>query len=393
MRPLIHSSFPLSILWLFCMSCTPSDPPSSTTEKQSIEISDCFQEVLRISLDDHDLAAFSPSRLFVKGVFGENDAYFVLYDNRLQECIVFNRNENRVEQIFAIPKPDGWGKPVLLEVVSLDSILYFEHEHQSLVVCNPDEVLITYTLKMDKEHHQQYQNIQHLYTFLRSIDGYIGFNAWIGYGQGGYDVDYDSLMDERNMVCFFKVQGDSVVSRDVPIKPFLRKTTFPVLKYLDNPSFEVNSQSREILVYHVTTDTIYTYHWDDERITKHVISGSDIELIPPKVPRKGDATEFTLMYESQERAFHFIHFDPSSGKYLRHLIKQFPESTVIGIPTLPEIRFLQVLNSRFEVEAEMELQESHAPGKRVGDGNYLRWFDDETRELVVYKFEWEPGDE
>lgn len=382
----------LAVCALLCsVACTQTTPSSDESEKQPIEISDCFNEVLRINLNDHDLGAFTPSNLLVKGVIEDSDTTFVLYDYSLKECLVYNKKNNKVERTFELPKHDGWERAHLLEVVSLDSILYFDHDHQSLVVCNTEEIKNTYYLKFEKEHHQPYQNIQHLHRFLRSIDGYIGFNTWIAYGDGGVDVDYDTYMDERDMVCFFKVQGDSLISRDIPIKPFLKKTTYPDVMYVDNPFFEVNSQKREILVFHQTTDTIYTYGWDDERIEKHVVSGSEIELIPPKVPRRGSSADIVMAYENQECGHHRIYYDAQSAKYLRHLIKEFPTSTTNGLPPRPDIRLLQVLNDNFEVEAEMELPEEYKQSKRVGVRNYLRKYDNESRELVVYRFEWVEG--
>lgn len=248
------------IFLIFCLGCTQTAAPPVVSEnvRLDIDISDCFEEVFRLNLDDHDLTRFTPSTMRVKGVFGEGYVNYALYDLSLQECLVFNSRENSVEGTFEIPKNEEWGEAHLLEMVSLDSILYFDFDHQVLVVCSADEIKQTYDLKMDKDHHQPYQFIQHLHKSLRSIDGFIGFNAWIDYGEGGYDVDYDSLMDERNMVCFFKVEGDSVISRDVPIKPYLRKTTFPDVLDYEVPYFEVNDQRREILVFHCTTDTLYT---------------------------------------------------------------------------------------------------------------------------------------
>src|SRR5690606_33566445 len=276
------------------------------------------------------------------------DVNYAIYDFDLRECVVFNTVEQKVERTFEIPKNEEWGEAHLLEVVSLDSILYFDFDHQALVVCGADEIKQIYDLKMEKDHHQPYQIIQHLHRFLRSLDGYIGFNVWIDYGEGGYDVDYDSLMDERNMVCFFQVSGDSVISRDIPIKPYLRKTTFPDVMDYEVPFFEVNEQSREVLVFHCTTDTLYTYGWDDEVITKHVVSGSDVKIVPAKVPRRGSAAEIVAAYEEQVMAAHYLYFDHDSGQYLRYLIKDFPKQSAGGIPPGPDIRMLQVLSNIFE---------------------------------------------
>lgn len=357
-------------------------------KSQDITISDCFKEVLYIGLDDHDLAAFKPSTMQVKGVFGDKEENFVFYDFGMQECLIFGTQTNRVERIFEIPKHDGWGESHLLEVVSLDSILYFDYEHQSLVICNAEKVKSIFPLKMDKEHHQSHQIVQHFHRFLRSMDGYIGFNTWIDYGAGGENVNYDSLMDERNMVIFFKPEGDSLISRDIPLKPSLKRTTYFDLMYVDNPFFEVNTQSQEVLVFHSTTDTMYTYNWESKQIKKHVISGSKIKLSPPKVPRRGSAADILAMYENQDQGYHLIYFDSFSGKYLRYLRKKFPQHTVNGIPPRPEILKLQVLNDDFVVEAEMDLPEGYSLSKRVSNGIYLQKFDDERRELRVFKFDW-----
>lgn len=376
-------------LMLLTFACTPSADRAQTSNRRVVKLSvyDCFENVLRLELANQELAAYSPSTITVKGVFGENDEIYVLYDYRLKECIIYNLMKEKVESTFEIPKHDGWGESHLLEVISLDSILYFDFEHQSLVTCNTEEVVRVFNLKFGGEHHHPYLIIQHLHKFLRSIDGYIGFNTWINYGEGGYDKDYDALMDERNMVSFFKVHEDSVIIRDIPIKPYLRKTAFPDLMYVDDPYFEVNSQSREVLVFHVTTDTIYTYDWDNEQIVKHVVSGSETKLVPPKVPRKGSSADVVATYENQERGYHRIYIDHQSGKYLRLLVKEFPTNTVNGIPPQPDIRLLQVLNDNFEVEAEMELPKGYELSNRVKDAIYLRKFDDELREFVLLKFD------
>lgn len=376
---------------LFAFACTQSAQPVEDNIKPTskLKLSDCLVEVLSINLDEHELAAFTPKSMRVKGVFGEGDENYAIFDFALRECLVYNKKANKVERTFEIPKYDGWGESHLLEVVSWDSILYFDFEHQALVVCNPDEVKRTFDLKMDRDHHQPYQIIQHLHKFLRSIDGYIGFNAWIDYGNGGEYVDYDSLMDERNMVSFFKVQGDTVVTRDIPIKPYMRKTSFPDLMYYEVPFFEVNQDRREILVFHCTTDTLYTYDWDKQTVEKHVVSGSDIKIIPAKVPRKGPSENMLFMYENQERGFHYLYYAPGSGKYLRYLGKQFPKNPVGGIPPKEDILMLQVLNNNFEVEAEMDLPEGYSLSKRISNGIYLQKFDDERRELRVFKFNWQ----
>lgn len=382
-------SFLALFLMSFSFACTPSSDGTQTSNRRvaKLSVSDCFENVMQIDLANHDLDAYSPSTITVKGVLGEDDEIYVLYDYSLKECIVYNRNKDKVEHIFEIPKNVGWGEPHVLEVISLDSILYFDFEHQSLVISNTEEVVRIFDLNFGGDHHHPYLIVQHLHKFLRSIDGYIGFNSWINYGEGGYDVDYDALMDERNMVSFFKVQKDSVIIKDIPIKPYLRKTAIPDLMYVDDPYFEVNSQSREILVFHVTTDTIYTYDWDSAEIMKHVVSGSGIKLIPPQIPRKGSSADIVATYENQERGYHRIYIDHQSGFYIRLLVKEFPVNTVKGIPPRPDIRLLQVLNNNFEVEAEMELPKGYKLSNRVHDAIYLRKYDDELRELVLLKFD------
>jgi len=379
-------SFAICLLFGF-IGCTEYNTPSEV-EKQKLLLSDCFKNALRIDLNDHDLAVFSPSKLSIKGVFEGQEAHFVLYSYGLQECILYNSHRNEVERIFAIPRHEGWGEPHLLEVLSLDSILYFDFEHQSMVVCNTEKVVFTSNLLFDEDYHLPYQNIQHLHKFLRSIDGYVGFNTWIAYGEGGFDVDYDGLMDERNMVSFFKFHGDLTDRRDIPVKPILRRTTFTDVMYVDQPFFEVNSKQREVLIFHVSSDTVMTYGWDSGQIKKHVIIGSEVELFPAKVPRRGSAADVLAMYESQERGHHRIYFDHQSGMYLRELVKMFPVQGAHGLPPRPDIRLLQVLNSDFEVIAEMDLPEDYKLSKRVGKSIFLQKSDDEKRELVLYKFHW-----
>lgn len=368
---------------------SPSSVGTETRKRQvaKLSVSDCFENVMQMELKSHNLAAYSPSTITVKGVLGESDEIYVLYDYSFKECIIYNRKKDQVVRTFEIPKNDGWGEPHLLEVISLDSIVYFDFEHQSLVISNTEEVVWVSDLPFNEDKHHAYLIIQHIHKFLRSIDGYVGFNSWVNYGEGGYDVDYDSLMDERNMVSFFKVQKDSVIVKDIPIKPYLRKTAFPDFMYVDDPYFEVNTQKREILVFHVTTDTIYTYGWDSEQIKKHVISGSEIRLVPPKIPRNGSSADVAATYENQERGYHRIYTDHQSGTYLRLLVKEFPGTTVKGVPPRSDIRLLQVLNSNFEVIAEMEMPKGYELSNRIKDGIFLRKYDNELRELVLLKFD------
>lgn len=371
------------------MGCAPPLQPPEVKDRRNIDLFDCFTEVLRIDLGEHDLAAFTPSRMGIKGVFGKDDSRNVLYDFGLKECVVYDRQHNKVERIFSIPQHVGWDVPRLLEVISLDSILSFDKDHQSLIVCNTDSVLRTVKLNLEKGHHHPYLIIQPMFYFLSSIDGYIGFNTWIHYGEGGVDVDYDALMDDRYMACFFKLHGDSMISRDVPVKPFLRRTTFPDIMYMDQPFVEVNSERREVLIFHVTSDTVMTFGWDSGQIRKHVITGSEVELVPAKVPRRGSGADVHAMYENQERGYHRMYFDEESGMYLRELVKMFPVQGTQGLPPRSDIRLLQVVNADFEVVAEMNMPEDFKLAKRVGKSIYLQKSDDQQMQLVLYKFKWE----
>src|SRR5690606_29739206 len=141
----------LVFLLILCVGCTRTTAPPEISKKVHLKISDCFEEVFTIHLDDHGLAPFTPSRMQVKGVFGEGDVNFAVYDFALQECVVFNTEEHKVKRTFEIPKNEEWGEAHLLEVVSLDSILYFDFDHQALVVCSADEIKQTYDLKMEKD--------------------------------------------------------------------------------------------------------------------------------------------------------------------------------------------------------------------------------------------------
>ncbi len=194
-------------------------------------------------------------------------------------------------------------------------------------------------------------------------------------------------MDKRDMVVFFKVQGDSLVSKLIPIQPFLKRKEFRDLIYVDKPFFEVNSSKREILIFHTTADTVYTYNWDNQDIKKYLISGTKIKLVPPKVPTRGSASDIMAMYETQERGHHHIYFDSHSGKYVRYLVKEFPALTRNGISPRPKIRMLQILNENFTVEVEMELPENYGIPAKVNGSIYMRKFNDEKKELIIYKFE------
>lgn len=360
---------------------------SISVEKPAINLFDYFTEVLRLDFKEEYLASYQPSKMIVKGVFGSENEFYVMLDYQLQRCIIVNKADNSIERTFDIPQKEGCSNTQMVEILSLDSIIYLNDELQQMLIYNVYGFKQAYSFEKIREHHHELMKIHAFSEFLRSIDGYIGFTTWIDYGAGGPDVDYDSLMDDRNMVAFFKAQADSFIMKEVPIKPFLKRTTFPDLMFVDKPFFEVNTSTREVLVFHVSTDMVYSYSWDTDDVKKQVITGSSVKLLPAKLPRKGHATEILLMYEKQERGHHKIFFDSTSGKYIRYLEKKFSVKPENGLPLKPDIRLLQLLNEDFEVEAEMDFPLEYGFPTRVNGAVYLRKFDDEKKELIIYKFE------
>jgi hypothetical protein len=375
------------ILSAHLQGCNIKCENTEVIEKQHFELSDYLMEELRINLSDHGIDAFSPSTLIIKGVYGKKHENFAFYDTQLQKCFLFSLEQMSVQNIFEIPKQKEYAETYILEVISPDSILYFNNDDQSLNVCNSQEIRQTIYLQCNFGGGHSYFNIQPLNNFLRSIDGYVGFDIWVNFGKGGPDVDYDALMDKRNMVAFFKLQGDSLVNKVIPIRPFLKRKEFRDLIYVDKPFFEVNSSKREVLVFHTTADTVYTYNWDNQEIKKYLITGTKVKLVPPKVPSKGSASDIMAMYETQERGHHNLYFDSHSGKYVRYLVKEFPALTRNGMSPQPKIRMLQILSENFTVETEMDFPEEYGIPAKVNGSVYLRKFDDKKRELIIYKFE------
>jgi len=356
-------------------------------ESPVVNLSKSFTEVLKLDFNEAHLVSHQPSTMIIKGVFGSGEELIALLDYQLQRFIVANKIDNSIKYTFDVPQKGGCGNTQVLEVVSMDSILYLDDERQEILIYNEDGFKQAYSLGILKKNHHELMMIQPFSEFLRSIDGYIGFSTSISYGSGGPDMDYDSLMDDRNMVSFFKAHADSLIEKEIPIKPFIKRTTFPDLMYVDKPFFEVNTTTGEILVFHVSSDTVLTYNWDSEIVEKHLITGSAVKLVPAKLPRKGTAFEALEMYEKQERGQHSIYFDNNSGKYIRYLEKKFPVGSVDGIPSRTDIRLLQLLNEDFEVEAEMDYPEEYGRPAKVNGAVYLRKFDDEKKELIIYKFE------
>lgn len=378
--------FNLAALSIVLAVCTPASIENSS-ESPVVNLSKNFTEVSKLNFNEAQFAAHRPSKMIVKGVFGARKEFIALLDYQVQRFIVINKVDNSIEYTFELPPKAGCGNMQVLEVISMDSVLYLDEERQEMLIYNADGFKRAWSFDVLKKKQHELMKITPFSEFLRSIDGYIGFTNWIAYGAGGENLNYDSLMDQRNMVSFFKIQGDSMISRDIPIKPYLLRNQFPNVRYNDNPYFEINKRTNDVIVFHTSADTIYTYNWDNKKLNKHVISGSSVQLIPPKIPRRGSAIEIFLMADQQEWGHHRIYYDYDSGKYIRYLNMKFPKSSVDGIPTRPDIRILQLLNEDFEVEAEMDFPEEYGFPARVNGSVYLRKFDDEKRELTIYKFE------
>ncbi|TVR39144.1 MAG: hypothetical protein EA392_07325 [Cryomorphaceae bacterium] len=340
---------------------------------------------MKLPFDSLGLGSYTPSGVVLKGISGQRGEKYVLFVQILSEFLVFNAEKAEIEEVFSFPNDDHV-KPRLLEVVSLDSIIVFKEETQTLLVANRESVVHSVSLALSTVHDPPHLIFLPVWARMVELDGYLGLSTWIQYGEGGPEVDYDALMDERNMAAFFKVQGDTVLRRDILIKPILRRTTIRDSMLIDKPFFEVDSKRRKVLVHHVSSDTVMTFNWDDEQVEKHVVTGSDVVLTPAKVPKREPAHVTPATYESQERGYHRIFFEEASGFYVRELVKMFPVNALTGSPERSDIRKVQVLNSDFEVVAEMDLPEEIKFSGRIGASVFLHEANNEQRVWTLYKF-------
>ncbi len=188
MRYIVFLLISICILSAHIEGCKNNHSNDEVMDKQSFELSDYLTEELSIILSEYGLDAFSPSKLIVKGNYGKKHENFAFYDTQLQKCFFFSLEQMSVQNIFEIPKQTEYAEAYILEVISPDSILYFNYDDQSLNVCNSQEIQQTINLECNFGDEHSYYNIQPLQNFLRSIDGYIGFDLWINYGKGGPDV-------------------------------------------------------------------------------------------------------------------------------------------------------------------------------------------------------------
>lgn len=368
------------------LACNIQETPKERKTVVQLHWTDCFEEVVKLPFDSFGLGSYTPSGVVLKGVSGLRGEKYVLFVPTLSELLVYNAEKAEIEQVFSLPNDDNLN-PRLLEVVNLDSIIVFKKETQTLLIANRDSVVHSVSLVLSAVQDPPHLMIQPVFARMVELDGYHGLSTWINYGEGGLEVDYDSLMDKRNMAVFFKVQGDTVCRRDIPIKPILRRTTFQDSVFMDQPFLEVDSKRRKVLVHHVSSDTVMTYSWDDEQVVKHVVTGSDVVLNPAKVPKRESAHQIRAAYESQERGYHRIYFDDATGYYVRELVKMFPINALTGLAERSDIRKVQVLNSDFEVLAEMDLPEEIKFSGRIGASVFLNEADNQQRIWTLYKFD------
>lgn len=383
-KPLIIISLEFVLLFI-CFSCSEQFTSDFSEEYQ---LSTDFVEIARIDFQAMSDQRYRPSSLLLKGVLEEDQQQLAFLDYRRQECVVFDQKKNSILHHFDLPIAEGCNQAYLVEILTLDSILYLDDDNQEIIFCDRHQIKSRHALNTFKESYP-YIKLLPRGDYLRTIDDYVGFLTWIQYGKGGQHVNYDSLMDKRSMVSFFNFTTDSVLVRSIPVKPFIKRTASQHQKYYEMPYFEVNTHRREVLVFHTSSDTIYTYNWDTEEIRKNVITGSSVSIKPAIVPKFKSGAEMFLMYENQERGHHRLYFDKSSGKYIRHLHKSFPVDPLTRKAASPDVFLLQLLGDQFQVEAEMNISDNYTHPTVINGEVYISKFDDKAGELVIQKFSYD----